>query len=322
MYFPIEKKLVVAIASSALFDLTESDEVFRTEGEEDYRKFQREKQNEILKPGVAFPFIKRLLNLNTAFPTRHVEVILLSKNDPDTGLRVFNTIGHYNLQITRAGFLSGAPPYEYLPAFNATLFLSANPQDVRSAILAGHPAGTVLKTRFEDDPEDNELRVAFDFDGVIVDDQAEAVYQQEQNLGRFYQTELNKVNLPHAPGPLKELFMKLCFFQKLERKKTQEDPTYKRYLIIAIVTSRNAPAHERMVTTLRNWGVNADKTFFLGGIEKRKILSILRPHVYFDDQMDHLQSAAKDIPSVHIPFGIMNVDRIDDGRGATTHDTV
>ena len=257
-------------------------------------------------PGVAFPFIKRLLNLNLAFPDLDpVEVVLLSKNDPDTGLRVFNSIKAHSLAITRGGFLNGRPPFKYMPAFNASLFLSANPDDVRNAILAGHAAGTVLRTNAVDDQSDQELRVAFDFDGVIVDDEAETVYKTH-DLAQFQQTESDKVAIPHRPGPLSDLFRKLAVFQTLEHMKERKDSRYKRVLRTAIITARNAPAHERVVTTLRAWGVTADETFFLGGIEKKRVLEILKPHIFFDDQMDHLKSAAETIPSVHIPFGISN----------------
>lgn len=308
MPYPIERKLVVAVASSALFDLSECDRVFRDKGEEAYRRYQLENQKQVLEPGIAFAFIRRLLGLNAAFPEQQpVEVVLLSKNDPDTGLRVFHSIREHGLPITRGGFLSGKNPCEYIPAFNATLFLSANAADVRAAVEAGHPAGTVLKTKARDNPADRELRVAFDFDGVIVDDEAEAaVYQEHQNLQLFYEAEMSKSTTPHHPGPLKRLFQKLAYFQALEHKREREEPAYKRVLRTAIITSRNAPAHERAVTTLREWGVSADETFFLGGIDKQRILKVLKPHIYFDDQMDHLKSAATEIPSVHVPFGIVN----------------
>ena len=155
MPYPIEDKLVIAVASSALFDLSECDRVFHEKGEAGYRQYQRDNQHVTLSRGVAFPFIRRFLNLNSVFPeTEPVEVVLLSKNDSDTGLRVLNSIRDYGLNITRAGFLNGKPPYSYIPAFNCSLFLSANPKDVKDAIDAGHPAGTFLKTQAEDDPAD------------------------------------------------------------------------------------------------------------------------------------------------------------------------
>jgi 5'-nucleotidase len=307
MPYPIEKKLVVAVSSSALFDLSESDAVYKEKGEETYRQYQRDKQNATLAPGVAFPFIRRFLGLNLVFADQQpVEVVLLSHNDPDTGLRVFTSIRKHGLNITRAAFLCGGDPFKYIPAFNVSLFLSANPRDVKNAIDAGSAAGTVLGFATNDDPADRELRVAFDFDGVIADDEAEAVYSVRENLQDFHQAESHKAGIPHEPGPLKDLVTKLSFFQKLERKREAADPSYKRLLRTAIVTARNAPSHERMVTTLRNWGVIVDETFFLGGIDKSRILKVLRPHIYFDDQMSHLAVASGTTPVVHIPFGVRN----------------
>ncbi len=307
MAYPIERKLVVAIASSALFDLSECDQVFVEKGEEAYRKYQRENQKKLLPQGVAFPFVRRFLGLNKVFPQQEpVEVVLLSKNDPDTGLRVFDSINQYGLPISRGAFLSGKSPYSYIPAYNASLFLSANADDVRDAISVGFPAGTVIKTKVVDDQTDIELRVAFDFDGVIVNDEAEVVYQQSGDLDLFHQSEKEKGSLPLKPGPLEALFKKLSYFQALEHKRERQEPGYKRTLRTAIITARNAPSHERAVTTLRDWGVSADETFFLGGIDKHRVLEILKPHIYFDDQLGNLKTEAAGIPSVHIPFGIKN----------------
>ena len=306
MQYSIEKKLVVAVSSSALFDLTESDRVFRERGARAYRQFQEKHLDRILDKGVAFPFIRRFLNINRQFPQEQpVEVVLLSRNSPTTGRRVFRSIRHYEMDISRAAFVTGKSPYPYIPAFNASLFLSANNLDVQRAIRAGYPAGTVLPSTVFDDLQDSELRIAFDFDGVIVDDESEAVYTNS-DLPNFHKYELEKSNVPHNPGLLAELFTKLSFLQKLEGKAEEENPHYNRTLKTAIVTARNAPAHERFVTTLETWGVSADQTFFLGGMSKDRILKVLKPHIFFDDQKDHLKSSAGDIPMVHIPFGIAN----------------
>lgn len=309
MPYPIERKLVIAVASSALFDLAECDAVFREKGEDEYRLYQREHAHITLNGGVAFPFIRRYLNINKKYADEQpVEVVLLSHNDPETGLRVFNSIKHYGLNITRAAFLTGKSPYEYMEAFNVSLFLSANEKDVRRAIEAGHPAGQVVPGALADTNGDvDELRVAFDFDGVLADDEAEVVYHQHGNLDIFQRHENAKVDIPHNPGPLADLFRKLSFFQKLEKKRELEESGYKRILRTAIVTARGAPAHERVVTTLRDWGISPDETFFLGGIEKARVLRVLKPHIFFDDQLSHIASVAGDIPSVHIPFGIRNV---------------
>jgi 5'-nucleotidase len=314
MAYPIERKLVIAVASSALFDLEESDKIFREGGEDAYREFQRDNVNVTLRRGVAFPFIRRFLNINKAYPDKQpVEVVLLSRNDPDTGLRVMHSIKSYGLDITRAAFLTGKSPYQYIPAFNVSLFLSANQADVYSAIDAKHPAGIVLPSLAQDDVKDPELRVAFDFDGVLADDEAETVYK-EGSLDLFAAHETSKANIPHRPGPLSDLFKKLSFFQRLERRRSLREPEYRPILRIAIVTARNAPSHERVVTTLQQWGVSPDETFFLGGIEKRRVLEILKPHMFFDDQMTHIEAVAGNIPSVHVPFGIRNANQSRDSQ--------
>lgn len=308
MPYPIEKKLVIAVSSSALFNLEESDAIYRKDGVDAYRKYQRENQKKVLEKGIAFPFIKRVLNLNQIFKEQQpVEVVLLSKNDPDTGLRVFNSIAHYKLDISRAGFLKGKSPFPYIPAFNVSLFLSGNREDVRSAIEHNYPAGQVLKSNVKDD-DNNELRVAFDFDSVIADDSAETVYAKS-TLQDFQKYENDNAAEPHKPGPLHDLFSKLAYFQKMEDRQQKSDPTYQRVLRIAIITARNAPAHERMVTSLRKWEISPDETFFLGGIDKTRILKIMKPHIYFDDQEFNLSAMDKGIPSVHIPFGIRNSTR-------------
>ena len=307
MAYPIERKLVIGVASSALFNLSESDEIYKREGVEEYRQHQEENLDTPFPKGVAFPFIRRFLRINQVFPKQSpVEVVLLSRNSPETGLRVFRSIRYYGLDITRAAFMAGRSPYEYVPAFNASLFLTANQADVQQSIDANYPAGLVLPSTVYDDELDIELRVAFDFDGVIADDEAESVYKRNNDLGEFQAHESAHREIPHQPGLLANLFMKLAFLQKLEEKRVKEEPGYKKLLRTAIVTARNAPSHERVVTTLKSWGVSPDESFFLGGMDKARILSILKPHMYFDDQLSHLQSSAANIPMVHIPFGIAN----------------
>lgn len=310
MAYPIEKKLVISVASSALFDLSESDQIYQTRGVEEYRKHQEQNLDVPFNKGVAFPFIRRFLHINHIFPEHSpVEVVLLSKNSSETGLRIFRSTKHYGLDITRAAFMAGRSPHEYIPAFNASLFLSANVNDVQNAIDANYPAGVVLPTKIYDDELDTELRVAFDFDGVVADDEAESVFKRNNNLGEFQAHETKNQDIPHQPGPLADLFRKLSSMQKLEEEKLKNDPEYNKILRIAIVTARNAPAHERVVTTLKEWGVSPDESFFLGGMEKSRILTILKPHMFFDDQRSHLESSAGNIPMVHIPFGIANKKR-------------
>jgi 5'-nucleotidase len=280
---PIEDRLVVAIASSALFDLSESDRVFREKGSQTYRDYQRAHRHTPLDKGIAFPFIRRFLGFNQRFPdARPVEVILLSRNSVETGQRVFESIDHHGLDITRAAFLEGRSPYPYIGAFNAALFLTAHEPDVVAAVDWGYPAGLVMHSQVEDIADDHELRIAFDFDGVIVDDDAEAVFQQ--GLDAFTQYETDRVDEPHRPGPLAMLFKKLAMLQQLEDNAEAANPDYARTLRTAIVTARGAPTHNRLVTTLQSWGVSANETFLMGGIEKHRILETFRPHIFFDDK--------------------------------------
>ncbi|MEH6470533.1 MAG: 5'-nucleotidase [Halopseudomonas sp.] len=306
MAYDIDNRLVVGLASSALFDLEQSDAVFQDKGERAYRVYQRENQEQPLKPGVAFPFVRRLLALNKLDPDNPpVEVVLLSHNDPDTGLRVFKSIEHYGLGISRAVFQQGRSPYTFIPAFNISLFLTANEDDVQQAVARGLPAGLVLKSQGSDDTDDDELRLAFDFDGVLADDESEAVYQ-DGDLETFKRHEVEHADVPHNPGPLKEFLAKIAQIQQLEQERAEIDSSYQPKLRLAIVTARNAPAHERVINTMRSWDLMVNDAFFLGGVEKRRVLEVWAPHIFFDDQRGHLDAAASVSPSVHIPFGIAN----------------
>lgn len=307
MPYPIEKKLVIAVSSSAVFDMHEANSVFEDQGVEAYRKYQLDRLDLPFGRGVAFPFIRRLLRLNELYPEQQpVEVVVLSRNSSDTGQRFFRACRHYGLSISRGAFLSGQSPHLYIGAYNASLFLSANRGDVVDAIMRGFPAGLVLPNALEDDETDHELRIAFDFDGVLANDESERVYAKDNRLDHFHQHEVENAERPHDPGPLKDLFTKIGFFQKLEAKRTLNEPSYLPALRVAIVTARNAPANERMVTTLREWGFDAAELLLMGGIEKKRVLDVLKPHIFFDDQIAHLEVAAATTPSVLIPFGIRN----------------
>lgn len=309
MAFDLSSRLVIGLASSALFDLTASDQVFRQAGEQVYRDYQRDNQDQPLARGVAFPFIRRLLSLNQLNPANPpVEVILLSRNDPDTGLRVMNSIEHYELPITRAVFMQGKSPHVYIPAFDIELFLSANANDVKRAVAAGYPAGQILEGAVEDDSNDSQLRIAFDFDGVLADDEAETVYKTTQSLGDFHQYETSREDIPHTAGPLKPFLKRIADIQAMEALKKLQDPSYEPILRVSIVTARNAPAHKRVINTMRHWGIDVNEAFFMGGVEKAKVLDIMRPHIFFDDQKLHLEPASTRLPSVHIPFGIANAE--------------
>jgi 5'-nucleotidase len=256
------------------------------------------------------PELQRVFAFESGSP---VEVLLLSRSDPETGLRVFNSITQHGLDITRAAFTPGKSAFPYLSAFNASLFLSANEQDVRDAVASGFPAGIVLDSDVTDDSDDDELRIAFDFDGILADDESEQIYKAH-GLAAFQEYETDKAHVPHTPRLFHDLFQKLSYFQQLELEQIKEDPSFKRSLRIAIITARSAPRHERVVTTLKEWGVMPDETFFFGGINKRKVLEILKPHIFFDDQIDHLKESSQFVPSVHVPFGQLNSQFREDER--------
>ena len=304
MSYPIESKIVIAVSSSALFDLYESDEVFRTRGEDVYREWMSAHSAEVLRPGNAFWFVKRFLSLNKGYAQGQgpAEVVLLSRNDPEAGIRIFKSIRHYDLDIIRAAFLDGRSPYPYIGAFGAALFLSTNTDDVKTAIDAGLPAGLILSPGFGED-EEGELRVAFDFDGVIAGDEAERLYRSPGGQERFAEVELSKAETPLDPGPMKPFFEKLAALQQHQRSAARQAEVKVR---TAIITARNAPAHERVINTLKRWGIFTDEIFFLGGIEKRRILEAFKPHLFFDDQLRHFEDVGPMAACVHVPFGVAN----------------
>lgn len=304
MAYDLSEKLVVAVASSALFDLTESDEVFRTKGEKAYRAYQRKNERDVLQPGVVFPLVKRLLSLNDE-ETAPIEIVLFSRNDPDTGLRVFHSIQHYGLDISRAVFCTGKNPYHYMGAFRAALFLSGNLDDVKEAIRQGYPAGYVSETGYEEDEADTQLRLAFDFDAVLADDSSEAVFQA-RGLDEYQAHEAAHGSKPLGKGPLHAFLERISVIQRTELVRAEADASYEAKIRIAICTARNAPAHERVVTTLREWDIRIDEAFFLGGMDKSSVLATYRPHIFFDDQVGHVESVKKQYPSVHVPYGVAN----------------
>jgi 5'-nucleotidase len=307
MPYELDKRLVVGVASSALFDLTDSDKVFQEQGEESYRAYQEEHLDDTLEPGVAFSFIRRLLSLNDLEDQDDppVEVIVLSRNDPDTGLRVMRSIASHSLGISRAIFMQGRSPHLFMPALNMSLFLSANQDDVRRAVAAGLPAGTVLGTAQKDDSDDRDLRICFDFDGVLATDASEQIFQTEGIEG-FRAYEIANAGIPHDAGPLKDFLAAVNRIQQREEEQRRQDPDYRIRVHVSIVTARNAPAHERPVMSLKQWGVRVNDAFFLGGIDKGVIMEVLKPHIFFDDQEGHIASAARTTPSVHVPFGRIN----------------
>lgn len=297
----LDGKLVIAISSRALFDLDESNKIFEEKGEEEYTRYQIEYENETLEQGVAFPLIKRLLGLrNPVTGEEMVEIILVSKNDSNTGLRVLNSIEQYGLNITRAAFSRGRTPYKYLKAFNADLFLSANPEDVKLALENGYASATIYTgTCYKDDGSLDEIRIAFDGDAVIFSDEAEIVFQ-EKGLEEFKRSEKANCEIPLTPGPFKAFLTAINNLQKAYKDENRKP------IRTALVTARNAPTHKRAIKTLRNWGIGVDEAFFLGGLDKASILESFNPHIFFDDQHTYCINASKVVPTGHVPSGVKN----------------
>lgn len=289
-------KLVVAISSRALFDLAASHRVYTEGGVDAYQRYQVEHEDELLAPGPAFVLAKKLLALNRP-DKQYVEVILLSRNSADTGLRVFNSIKHYGLDITRAAFTKGEATSRYVPAFGAHLFLSADTEDVRRALADGYAAATIFAGSAAR-AETPDLRIAFDGDAVLFSDEAERVYQ-EQGLEAFAASESSAAKEPLSGGPFKE------FLAALHR--VQEDfPEDASPIRTALVTARGAPAHERVIRTLRAWNIRIDEAFFLGGLDKGDVLRAFGADIFFDDQRMHVESAARHGPAAHVPHGVAN----------------
>lgn len=301
-------ELVVAISSRALFDLEEEHRLFEEKGYSAFRDFQLAHKKDVLKPGVAFPFVRRLLSLNERFaPYRPLRVVVLSRNSPETAQRFFYSCRHYELPILAGAFTSGHSTFPYIRPFNVSLFLSANRENVKRAIEAGLPAGLVLPGHKEiEDDIDSSLRIAFDFDGVIAGDESERAFQQG-GLAAFHEWEEHNAERPHQAGPLRGLFEKLSSLQRLDYDlHGRDDPYFHPALRISIVTSRGAPSEERLIKTLKTFGMSAAELVLLDGLNKRPVLEAIRPHIFFDDQLRHLEDTASVVPSVLIPFGIHN----------------
>ncbi|MCO4261936.1 5'-nucleotidase [Pseudarthrobacter sp. MDT3-26] len=304
----LDDVLVIGIASSALFNLSEGHRVFTDQGVDAYRDYQLKNRDAILNPGTAFEFVRKLLALNDLAKDRKlVEVVLLSRNSPDTGRRIMTSIKHYGLDMSRAVFTQGRSPYIYHEAFEIDLFLSEDDSDVREAIKLGCPAGRVYPAREPVLPAqiEHSLTIAFDFDGVLADDSSERVYA-EGDLQSFLIHEVDNMDVPAIGGPIKPFFMAIAGIQALETQRKESDPTYQRRLRSSIVTARNSPADLRVLNTLESWGVTVDDAFFLGGLKKGPVLSVLKPDIFFDDQKVHIEDAAKHTMSAHVVFGVRN----------------
>ena len=289
--------LKVAISSRALFDLEEGHQVYEKQGVDEYCRYQIERENDLLQPGVAFSMVKKLLALNSdEEDRRRVEVVLISRNSADTGLRIFNSINHYQLDISRAAFSGGESPYRYVQPFGANLFLSVDPVDVVNALDAGIAAATILPSR--GGKAEGQLRIAFDGDAVLFGDDAERVYR-EGGLEEFARSEQDAAHTPLPGGPFKELLGALHRIQS-------DFPAKQSPIRTALITARAAPAHERVIRTLRAWNIRIDEAVFLGGLAKGEFLNTFGADIFFDDQKGHCDSARLHVPTGHVPHGIAN----------------
>lgn len=291
------KKLVVAISFRALFDLTESHRVFEQEGIEAYCAYQIDNEEIPLEPGIAFCMVKKLLALNKDQSNPSVEVILLSRNSADTGLRIFNSIQHHALGISRAAFTSGRSTHPYVSAFGAHLFLSADANDVAESLNAGFAAATILPSNVAEN-ESQQLRIAFDGDAVLFSDEAERVFQ-ENGLDAFTQNEVQAAKTPLSGGPFKEF---LSLLHQIQSEYLPEQSLIR----TALVTARAAPAHQRAIRTLRAWNIRIDEAIFLGGLEKGPFLKAFDADIFFDDQRKHCESARQHVATGHVPSGVKN----------------
>jgi 5'-nucleotidase len=293
--------LVVAISSRALFNLEESHEIFESEGVEAYCRYQVEREEIPLKPGVAFNLVRKLLALNERdLANPRVEVILLSRNNADTGLRIFNSIKHHKLNISRAAFTRGDSTHPYIEAFDAHLFLSANSDDVRKALEAGYAAATILssETSLANSGNPSQLRIAFDGDAVLFSDESERIFKQD-GLDAFQSNEEKSAKQPLPGGPFKNFLGMLHQIQL-------EYPADTSPIRTALITARGAPAHERVIRTLRAWNIRIDEALFLGGKDKGKFLKAFGADIFFDDQQKHCESARQHVATGHVPHGVAN----------------
>ena len=293
----LDGQLVVAIASRALFDFEEENRLFEAGDDRAYMQLQLQRLDQPARPGVAFSLVHKLLAFNAVDGPR-VEVVMLSRNDPVSGLRVFRSAQHYGLPVQRGVFTRGQPPWRYLRPLRANLFLSANEADVRAALAAGVPAARVYPHAARaSDAHPHEVRIAFDGDAVLFGDEAERVYQRD-GLEAFQAHERTHVGRPLPAGPFKPLLLAL--------QRLQQRPAGTMRIRTALVTARSAPAHERAVRTLMDWHIEVDEAMFLGGLPKGEFLREFEPDFFFDDQTGHVDSAAAHVPAGHVAAGVSN----------------
>ena len=284
--------MVIGISSRALFDLEAENRIFEEKGLAAYADYQKENEARVLEPGTAFPLVEALLKLNEKLGEHLVEVVIMSQNNPQTGLRVMNSIDFYNLAITRAAFSGGQPLGPFLEAYSVDLFLSKSAEDVQDASDHGIAAAQLYAPPESFNPDADEIRIAFDGDAVIFSEDSEIIYKQ-QGLDAFLENEKVFADVPLPEGPFGRVLRTLSRIKSLS-----EEPLVR----IALVTARDRPAHERVILTLRNWGVTVDEAYFLGGLKKDQVLKAFNAHIFFDDQDKHAGPASEHVPSARVPY--------------------
>ncbi len=302
MAIDLREILVIGVSSRALFNLEVENQVFKDEGIEQYRKYQQENEDVPLEPGTAFFLVKSLLELNNQASKRIVEVIVMSRNSPETGVRMLNSIKKHNLDITRVALSGGEPLSPYIEAFDIDLFLSKDEIDVQTVIDSKSCAAALIyapPTEFQ--AESSIVKIAFDADAVLFSEDSEYRYKTE-GMESFHKFELENEDIPLLEGPFANLLIKLSKIQEHLPTSIELTP-----LRLAIVTARNAPSHMRVIKTLRKWGVYVDEAYFLGGLSKDKVLKAFGAHIFFDDQDVHLQSSSKFVPSGKVPYSTNSI---------------
>ena len=295
MAYDLKNPLVIGISSRALFDLEVENRIFEEQGLAAYEEYQVRHERVVLPKGPAFALVEAFLGLNALGENRLVEVIVMSRNSPNTSLRIFHSIDHYGLDITRAALSGGAPIAPYLTPFQTDLFLSAHRPDVQDAVNTGIAAGMILTGNALDYSPADQIRIAFDGDAVLFSAESERIYQRE-GLDAFAEHERSKADEPMEKGPFANFLMTIAHIQS-QFSDRESVP-----IRTALVTSRGAPAHERAIKTLRQWGVRVDEAFFLGGVRKQEVLSAFGAHIFFDDQPAHAEPASKYVPSAVVPY--------------------
>lgn len=294
MAYDLKKKLVIAISSRALFDLEDENKMFEKKGLKKYYKYQIKHENKRLKRGTAFDFVKNILRINKHFDDKLIEVIILSRNNAATGLRIKNSIDAYKLNVERAGWTAGTPISNYLKAFDVDLFLSVHDRDVQEAINVGIAAARIIPKKYKKERNRKDVHIAFDGDAVLFSDESEKIYQKH-GLEAFIRHEKKNAKNPLPKGPFAKLLKVISHIQK-------KFPMEKAPIRTSLITARDFATFERVIRTFDAWNVRVDEAFFLGGVEKRRIVKSFKADIFFDDQDVHLNKTSKETPSGKVPY--------------------